>query len=196
MTLLISGLVVFLGIHSVRILADGVRTRVIEQFGKGAWMGVYSVLSLLGIVLIVLGYPAAREETGILWDPSAGGRHIAIALMLVAFILFVASNVNRRGYIKSIVRHPAYAAVFVWAMAHLAANGTVADGLLFLSFGAWSVIGYFSCLRRDALAGPNAAAVETSWINDLIAVVAGVLLWLGFMFFAHEWLFGVSPLNL
>ena len=148
MTVLIIGLILFLGVHSVRIFAEGWRTAQIAQRGEGAWKGLYSVASIVGFGLIVWGYGLARAEPTVLWAPQPWARHLAALLMLFAFILLAAAYVPNNG-IKAWVHHPMVLGVKVWALAHLLANHTLADLLLFGSFLVWAVLDFRAARQRD-----------------------------------------------
>ena len=190
MTVLILGLLLFLGMHSVRIVADGTRTAFIARRGAGAWKGLYTVVSLAGFALIIWGYGQARLQPALLWDSPLWTRHLAGALMLPALVLLVAAQVPGNG-IKARVHHPQVLAVKTWALAHLLANNTLADLLLFGGFGLWAVLDFRSARQRDRAAGtvyPPGVAVRTA-----LTVVLGVVLWAVFAFGAHQWLFGVRP---
>ncbi len=192
MTWLIVGLVLFLGVHSVSIVAPMARDRWAGALGENGWKGLYSVLSLAGLVLIVMGYGAAREAPVILYTPPAGLRHLAALLMLPVFILLLAAYLP--GRIQRAARHPMLAAVKFWALAHLLANGSLADVLLFGGFLAWAVADRISVKRRAAaglrvgpplkLSGPD---------RDLWAVIGGLLVYGVFAGWAHGALFGVRP---
>ena len=190
MAILIIGLVLFLGIHSVRIVADGARTRFIATRGAGAWKGLYSLLSALGFVAILWGYRAARADPIVLWVPVSGMRHVAAALTLLAFVLLVAAYVPRNG-IKARVHHPMVLAVKTWALAHLLANNTLADLLLFGSFLLWAVLDFRAARQRDRAAGTRYAPGTTG--RSALVVGVGVLLWVVLAFGLHLWLFGVRP---
>jgi uncharacterized membrane protein len=192
MTLLILGLLLFLGMHSVRIFGDGWRTAQIAKRGAGAWKGLYTVVSIVGFGLILWGYGLARQQPVVLWTPQLWARHLAALLMLFSFILLVAAYVPKNG-IKSWVHHPMVLSVKVWALAHLLANHTLADLLLFGSFLVWAVLDLRSARQRDRAAGtvyPHGTVAGT-----LIAVVVGVGVWALFAFWAHAWLFGVRPMG-
>ena len=148
MTLLILGLILFLGVHSVRIFAEGWRTAQIAQRGEGAWKGLYSLASIVGFGLIIWGYGLARAQPVLLWAPQLWARHLASLLMLLAFILLAAAYVPRNG-IKAWVHHPMVLGVKVWALAHLLANHTLADLLLFGSFLVWAVLDFRAARSRD-----------------------------------------------
>jgi uncharacterized membrane protein len=152
MTVLILGLILFLGAHSVRIFAEGWRGRFIAQRGEGAWKGLYSLVSIVGFGLIIWGYGLARAQPVVLWAPQLWARHLASLLMLFAFILLAAAYVPKNG-IKAWVHHPMVLGVKVWALAHLLANHTLADLLLFGSFLVWAVLDFRSARQRDR-AGP------------------------------------------
>lgn len=190
MTLLILGLVLFLGVHSVRIVADGWRSAFIAQRGLGAWKGLYSIASLVGFVLIVWGYGQARQQPVLLWTPIPGAAHAAALLTLVSFILLAAKDVPGNG-IKARVHHPMILGVKVWAFAHLLANHTLADLLLFGSFLVWSIASYAAARRRDRAAGTVYPPDRGS--RTLLTVVAGAAVWAVFAFWLHGWLIGVRP---
>lgn len=188
MNLLILGLVIFLGLHSVRIVADGWRTRKLAQWGEGAWKGVYSVASIVGFALIVWGYGQVRQQPVVLWVPPVATRHIAATLMLFAMILLVATYVPGNA-IKAKLHHPMILSVKVWATTHLLANGNLADMLLFGSFLAWAVADFISSRKRDRAAGtvyPVGKAVPT-----IITVVLGLVVYGAFVVVLHKWLIGV-----
>ncbi|MEF7616906.1 NnrU family protein [Aquincola sp. MAHUQ-54] len=192
MTALIAGLLLFLGLHSVRIFAPQWRSRQIAARGEKAWKGLYSLVSLAGLVLIVWGYGQTRAAPMWLWVPPLGMRHAAALLTLLSFILIAAAYVPRNA-LKARLHHPMVLGVKVWAFAHLLANGTVADVLLFGSFLAWAIVLYAVSRRRDRAAGvtyPPGTAGGT-----LRAVAAGAAAWAVFAFWAHEWLIGIAPLG-
>jgi uncharacterized membrane protein len=189
MYLLIAGLIIFLGLHSVRIVADDWRTRQIAKRGAGFWKGVYSATSIIGFVLICWGYGQARLAPVVLWVPPVATRHIAATLMLLAMILLVAAYVPGNT-IKAKLHHPMILAVKTWALAHLLANGNLADVLLFGLFLLWAVADFISCRRRDRAAGavyPAGTAVST-----IIAVVVGLAVYGAFVAVLHQWLIGVA----
>lgn len=190
MAWLIVGLVVFLGVHSVRILAPDWRAQTIERVGEGAWKGVYSLLSIAGFVLIVWGYSQARAAGGMLvWVPPAGMRHAAALLTLLAFVLLVAAYVPRN-HIQRAVGHPMLIGVAIWALAHLLAVGWLHAIVLFGAFLAWAVMDWLSARQRcDAAAAAPASAVMTS-----LTVVAGTVAWAAFAFWLHATLIGVAPI--
>jgi uncharacterized membrane protein len=190
MVYLMAGLVIFLGVHSVRIVADGWRMRTLARVGEGAYKGVYSLLSLLGFALIIYGFGVARETPVLLWTPPVGMRHAASLFTLVAFVLLAAAYVPRNG-IKARVHHPMVLGVKAWALAHLLANGNLAHVLLFGSFLAWGVLCFIASRRRDRATGTQYAAGTLS--ATAITVVAGGLAWMAFALHLHGWLIGIRP---
>jgi uncharacterized membrane protein len=194
MLLLIIGLLLFLGIHSVRIFADGWRTRVIAARGAGAWKGLYALIAILGFVLIVIGFGQARQHPVPLWSPPRWTHDVAGLLTLVAFVLLVAAYVPGNA-IKARLKDPMILGVKTWAAGHLLANGTLADVVLFGSFLVWSVAD-FSAVRRRRRAGLEVAeAKPVTGTRTAIAIAVGVLAWVAFAFRLHLWLIGVQPLG-
>jgi uncharacterized membrane protein len=190
MTFLVIGLVVFLGVHSTRIFADGWRAKRIAAMGEQKYKGLYTLASLIGFVLIVYGYGEARLDPIVLWTPPIWTRHLAALLTIPAFILIAAAYVpgNR---IKAKVGHPMVAGVKVWAFAHLIANGNLADVLLFGGFLVWAVFDFISSRRRDRAAGTVYPAGTAG--KDIITVIAGLVAWAVFAFWLHAALIGVRP---
>lgn len=191
---LIAGLILFLGTHSIAMVRPAWRAQAVARLGEPAWKGGYALVSLLGLWLVAQGYGDARasaEAIG-LYQPPIWSRHLALLLMLPVFPLLLAAYLP--GRIQQATKHPMLAAVKIWAFAHLLANGSLADALLFGGFLAWAVAERISLKRRPARAGSVPGAAAGKW-NDGIAVVAGVLVYLVFLFWAHQWLFGRAPLG-
>ena len=194
MVWLVLGLVLFLGVHSVAIVSPSGRDRLVRQWGEVRWKGLYSLASALGLVLIVVGYGLAREAPVLLYTLPTGFRHLAALLMVPAFVLLLAAYLP--GRIQRAARHPMLLAVKLWALAHLLANGSLADVLLFGGFLVWAIADRIS-LKRRAEAGPlrNVPALPASAMNDGIALVGGLALYGLTVVWAHAWLFGVRPLG-
>jgi|SRR3984885_2685970 len=190
MTLLILGLVLFLGVHSVAMLSPALRARTIHRLGEPAWKGLYALVSLAGFVLICYGFGSARQSSVVLYSPPLWMRHLALIVMLPVFPLLIAAYLP--GRIKAAAKHPMLAAVKFWAFAHLLANGSLADVLLFGGFLGWAVADRISMKRRAA---PQAlrTAPPGPW-NDVIAVVLGLAIYALMIGWAHLRLFGVAPL--
>ena len=190
MTFLIIGLLLFLGTHSIRIVADSWRADRVARLGENRWKGLYSLASALGLGLIVWGYGLARAEPVALWAPPGWTRHLAALLTLPAFVLIAAAYVPG-SRIKAAIGHPMVAGVKVWAIAHLLSNGNLADALLFGAFLLWAVADFRSARRRDRAAGvgyrPGSAA------RDGMVIAAGAGVWALFAGFLHVWLIGVRP---
>jgi uncharacterized membrane protein len=192
MAILILGLILFLGIHTTRIVSESGREKAIARFGGGPWKGIYSALSAVGFVLIVWGFARARYEAPPqLWTPVPGARHITMLLMLVSLIL-LASYLFKRSHITAAVHHPMLWSVVLWSAGHLIANGSAADLVLFGAFLVWSVADLVSSYARDRRNGvvyPAPEVAATTW-----AVVAGLIAYGLLVGGLHLWLFGVSPL--
>jgi uncharacterized membrane protein len=186
MTLLVLGLVLFLGIHSVSIVAPAWRDAQAARNEK-AWKGLYTLIAVAGFVLLVYGYGLARQTPVVLYAPPTWLRHVSLLLMLPFFTLLLAAYLP--GRIKTAARHPMLLATKLWATAHLLANGNLADVLLFGGFLAWAVADRISMKRRSARAVPGAPAGP---LNDPIAVVGGLGLYALFVLGGHAWLIGVN----
>jgi uncharacterized membrane protein len=190
MTILILGLLVFLGVHSTRIFADDWRTAQRKRIGEGPWKGIYTVLSLAGFGLIIWGFGLARQHQVMLWTPPAGMRHVAGLLTLIAFVLLAAAYVPRNA-IKSRLHHPMVLAVKVWAFAHLLSNGGLADLVLFGAFLGWAVACFIAARKRDRAARTQYPAGTPG--GTAATVVVGTVAWAAFAFWLHGALIGVRP---
>jgi uncharacterized membrane protein len=190
MAVLIVGLVLFLGVHSIAIFAPGWRARMRSSLGEGPWKGLYALISLVGFGMIIYGFGLARLSPVVLYSPPSWMRHITFLLMLPVFPLIIAAYLP--GRIKTAMKHPMLAAVKFWALGHLLANGLLADVLLFGGFLAWAVLDRISLKRRPPQAIRTAPPGR---FNDVIAVVLGLVLYALFIGWAHVKLFGVSPLG-
>jgi len=190
MTLLILGLVIFLGAHSTRVFAEGWRSAQLARMGEKQWKGAYSIASVVGFVLLVWGYALARQEPVPLWTPSIGSRHAASLLTVFSFILLAAAYVPRNS-IKARIGHPMVAGVKLWALAHLLANHTLADLLLFGGFLVWAVLCFRAARARDRAAGTTYPAGTLQ--GTLLTVGVGVVAWLVFALWLHQVLIGVRP---
>jgi len=187
MLLLIVGLIIFLGVHSIAIIAPGLRERLRSRMGDGPWKGLYSLVSLLGFALIIYGFGLARHSPMVLYTPPQWMRDVTALFMLPVFPLLFAAYLP--GRIKTTAKQPMLAAVKFWAFAHLLANGMLADALLFGGFLAWAVMDRISLKRRPQ----NLRAAPPGPFNDAIAIIVGLALYAIFIGWAHLRLFGVSP---
>lgn len=192
MAWLIVGLVLFLGVHSVSIVSPQGRDTLAQRMGESGFKGLYTLISFVGLGLIIWGYGLARQSPVLLYTPPNGMRHLAALLMLPVFVLLFAAYLP--GRVQRAAKHPMLLAVKFWALAHLLANGTLADVLLFGGFLAWAVADRISVKRRAA-AGllRSAPTVPASPVNDVAAIVGGLLLYAVFAVWVHGWLFGVRP---
>ena len=189
MTWLALGLALFLGIHMTRAIAPRWRQAQIARLGENGWKGLYTVVSLIGFVLIVWGYSVARQQPVVLWPAIRGMNHAAAALMLIAMVLLAAAYVPRNHF-KAKLQHPMTLSVKTWAFAHLIANNTLADLMLFGSFLVWSILVFRAARRRPA---PVAAAPTLA--GTLATAVVGAALWAFFAFWAHAAWIGIAPLG-
>jgi uncharacterized membrane protein len=191
MIYLVAGLLLFLGIHSIAIVAPAWRGTMVARIGDAPWKAVYALLSVVGFVMLVHGYGLARAEPIVLYTPPTWTRHLAALLMLPVFPLLFA--VYLPGRIKAAVKHPMLTATKAWALAHLLANGGLADVLLFGSFLAWAVVDRIAVGKRPAAKAQSAKAAP-SMVNDIIAIVGGLAVYVVVVAWAHQRFIGVSPL--
>ncbi len=190
MAMLILGLVVFLGVHSIGFASPGLRARAVARLGERGWKGLYAVVAIIGFVLLVRGFAEARESSAVLYTPPGWMRHVTFLLMLPVFPLILAAYLP--GRIKTAMKHPMLAAVKFWALAHLLSNGGLPDVLLFGGFLAWAVADRISLKHRPP---QRIATAPARPFNDVLAVVLGLGLYVFFIAWAHQRLFGVSPLG-
>lgn len=187
---LILGLVLFLGVHSVSIFALSTRDRLAAQ-NAVAWKIMYGLVSAIGLFLIIKGYGAARLDPVLFYVPPTWLRHVALLLLIPVFVFFLAPYFP--GRIKTALKHPQLVAVKIWATAHLLANGTLADVLLFGSFLIWAVVDRISMKRRPLR--PVPAMPETK-LNDFLVVLIGLALYVGMVMWGHRLLIGVPVVSI
>lgn len=189
MALLILGLVLVIGMHSLKIVLPNWQSDLTRRIGRGPYIGLYSFVSTIGLVLIVWGFARAWQAPVFLYTPPSWGRHVTLLLMLPALILVFAS-IFPIGRIKRLVGHPLLIATMLWGLGHLFANGDLAGVVLFSAFFAWAVI--------DRIMQPAESSVTTNEVSsghwDLAAVFAGAALYAVLLAGLHYWVFGVSPL--
>ena len=190
MGIFLLGLILFLGIHTVSIVAPQWRAGRVARLGEGPWKGLYAGIAAVGLGLLIYGYGVARQAPVVLYTPPAALRDLALLVMLPVFPLLVAAYFP--GRIKAAAKHPMLLATKLWATAHLLGNGTLVDVLLFGGFLVWAVADRISVKRRPRANVPGAPPRP---YNDAIAVIVGLALYAVFVFGAHRWLFGVSPLR-
>ncbi|MGL4285032.1 MAG: NnrU family protein [Phreatobacter sp.] len=190
MSILILGLALFLGVHVVTMLR-GPRAQLVQGFGEGPYKGAYSLVSAVGLGLVIYGYGAARAQGYVqIWSPPAAFGHVTALLMAVAFVSLVAYGAPN-GKIKSTLKHPMLVAVKAWSLGHLLANGDLASILLFGSFLAWAVAARISLKRRPDAVEPPSAPWGT---GDVIAIVGGLAAMVVFMLWLHPIIIGVPAI--
>lgn len=191
MSVMILGLVIFLGAHSVRIVADDWRRAQIARFGELAWKGGYSLVSLVGLALAIWGFGQMRLEPAVVWFPPLGLRHAVALLMLPAMILLVAAYVPGNA-IRARLGHPMLLAVKLWAFAHLLANGRLGDIVFFGAFLVWAIVAFAAARRRDRAAGIDAPASRLS--STLATLAIGLVAYYLFAMHLHGWIIGVPAI--
>ena len=191
MALLVLGLVLFIGTHSIYILAPGVRAAAVGRIGYNGWRGLYSLVSLAGLVLVGFGIGAARLEPVSVWEPPFWTAHLSMTVMAVAFPILLSAFLP--GRISAALKHPMLMAVKVWAVAHLLANGTLSDMLLFGSFFVWALAARLTLLARPMTEPRPAAPVRGR--NDMLALIIGLAIYAAFLFDLHGRLIGIPLLG-
>lgn len=189
--LLILGLVLFLGVHVLTARRE-LRASLVARLGEGGYKAIYSVIAILGIALAAKGFSLYRAtEWTDIWYPPKAMRHLALALMLPAVILVVASYI--RGRIFATLKHPMLAGVKLWALAHLLANGDLGSIILFGSVLAWAVYDRISLKHR---ADSGAPPIPVGGVgNDLVAVAVGIVAYLALAFAFHPLVIGVPVIG-
>ena len=185
MSVMILGLLVFLGVHSVRILADDWRTAQIQRMGVLPWKAAYSVVSIIGLALAIWGYGQMRLDPIWVWQPPTALRHLVALLMIPAFVLLVAAYVPRN-HLKARLGHPMILAVKLWALSHLLINGRLGDIIFFGAFLLWAVFDFRAARRR-----PQADSAAPSMVSTVATVVVGLVAYYVFAIYLHMWLIGV-----
>ena len=192
MPILILGLLIFLGIHSLRIFANDWRSRLVARLGAKRWKGLFALVSLIGFVLICWGFGLARQQPVLLYVPPPWMRHLNALFTLIAFLLFFAARVPRNHF-KAKLGHPQVLAVKVWAFGHLLATGMLHDVVLFGAFLLWAIVLFAVSRRRDRLTGTTYP--EGTVRGDALTVLIGVVAWVVFACWLHLWLIGVNPMS-
>lgn len=186
MSIFLMGLFVFFGVHCISIFNDPWRNRMVTKLGEWPWKGFYSLVSAGGFILMVLGFEAVHYDSSLLYSPPMWLQQTSILLFLPVFPLLIAAYFP--GRIKTVIKHPMLLATQLWAVAHLFSRGSLADVILFGSFLVWAVVDRLSITSRNPRSVPGA---PYSKFNDIIACVVGLGLFLVFVFWLHEILFGI-----
>jgi uncharacterized membrane protein len=190
MSLLIAGLTIFFAVHSISIVNDAWRNRMAARLGEWTWKAGYALIALIGLILIIRGYGEARLDPIVVYSPPQWLRQLSVVFLVPVFPLLLAAYLP--GRILSVIEHPMLAATKLWAAAHLLANGTLADVLLFGTFLVWAVADRISLRKRPP---PHVPRAPASTANDALAIVLGLALYAGFAFWLHRWLIGVPALG-
>jgi len=183
MNYLILGIILFFVMHLVPSM-PGLRARLIASMGEGGYKGIYSLVSLAGVVLMVYGFSKSPVEP--VYVPPAWGRHVVFIVMVLSFILFAAADMKSN--IKRFTRHPMLWGVALWSGAHLAANGNLAELILFGAFLIYAFVAMFSANLRGATLQQEKQPIK----KDIIVIVAGIVVYVVFVKWLHPLLIGVT----
>ena len=191
LAIMIFGLAVFTGAHAFVTRRDQ-RAALIARFGEGSYKGLFSLISIVGVLLIAWGFARYRATGWIdVWYPPLWTRHIVVALMWVASVCLVAAY--SPGKIKATLKHPMLVGVKIWAAAHLIGNGDLGSIILFGSILAWAVFDRISLKRRTDAGGPKIPVGGVG--NDVIAVVVGIVVYLALAFAFHPVVLGIPVIG-
>ena len=183
----ILGLIVLLGVHVFVTMRDR-RAALVSRIGEWPYRGLFSLASIVGILLIAYGFAAYRAAGMItVWNPPSWTRHIVELLMWPASIMVAAAYIP--GNIKRVLKHPMLAGVKTWAFAHLCANGDLGGMIMFGSVLAWAVYDRITLKHRTDPGGPPIPIGGTR--NDIIAIVVGTIIYLALGFVFHPVVVGV-----
>ena len=186
MLVFVLGLLLFFVPHAAPLLLPGLKVAAIAKMGEKGWKGIYSLLSLAGLVLIVIGWMQYRELAPQVYEPPTWGRHVALLFVWIALVLLSVSS-RKPGRILVIVKHPMVVGTIYWSLGHLFANGDLASVLLFGSFLAFAII---SRITQAIKGDPNHQFV--SHRSDAIALGAGTAIYAIIYLWAHVWFTGVA----
>lgn len=192
MLVLVLGLLIFLGVHSLRVFAAGWRDRQRARLGEMPWKALYSLASLVGFVLLVWGFGLVRQHAVLLYVPPPALRHLNALFTLLAFVLVAAAYIPRN-HLKARLGHPMLVGVKAWALGHLLATGMLHDMVLFGAFLLWAVVLFIVSRRHDRRAGTTCPAGTLK--GDVLVAVIGVAAWAAFAFWLHLRLIGVNPIG-
>ena len=192
MTVLLIGLAIFIGVHTMLVVMPEWRHAQIARFGLWPWRTAFGAVSLTGLALTVAGYGIARRTPVWLWFPPPWMPYLAALFMLLAAILLAAAFVHGNHFKQKLGR-PLIASVLLWACAHLLANGTLHAVILFGAFFVWAALGWMVWRWQDR--ANNVTFANGRFSRDVATIVAGAIVWAIFAFALHGWLIGVYPLG-
>jgi uncharacterized membrane protein len=187
MIMLTAGVLLWIAVHLFPAAAPAARHSLADKMGANPYRGVFTLLILASLLLIVFGWRSTIPET--VYLPPEWGRHLAMLLVLIGFILFSASH--GRNNIQRVIRHPQLSGVFVWGIAHLLANGESRSIVLFGGFTLWALVSIVLINRRD---GARDKQPAVPFKKDVIAVVGGVVVY-AVVLFSHRWIAGIPLIN-
>lgn len=184
--LLIGGILIWIVVHLTKSVTPGLRTSLINSIGEGPYKGLFSLTLIGAIVMMVMGWKATSPV--LVYELPAGTRHVTMALMWLALILFVSARLPND--FKRILRHPQLTGVIIWAFAHLLSNGDSRSLWLFGGMFVWAHLEIIFINRRD---GPRQNPEAVGLMRTFIPVAVGTVLLIVLAWF-HPWLSGVSIL--
>jgi len=165
-------------------VAAPLKQTLITQLGEKVYKLLFAVLMFTALALIIFGWRSTVPSY--LYQLPGFTRHIAMLLVLFAFILFGASNYPTR--IKRFIRHPQLTAVIVWSFAHLMLNGDSRSVLLFGGMGLWAILEIIFINRRE---GEWVKQPVPGWARELRGLAISLVVFV-VVVMLHPYIAGVS----
>ena len=185
MILLTLGVLLWAVTHLVPAVAPASRQALVTKVGENGYKGIFSLLLLLALALIIFGWRSIDQPT-YLYTLPLWSRHLGMLLVLLGFILFVASGQPTR--IKQYLRHPQLTGLILWAGAHLVMNGDARSLVLFGGLGLWAILEIVFINRRDG----DWVKPDVPPLGQEIKILVIAVLVYAAVAWAHPWLTGVA----
>ena len=184
MTILICGLFIFLGVHSISIFANEWRDKQVKTLGVVTWKVIYSLISIVGIVLMTVGYLEARPQPITIWSPPPWAWQITVYFSLVTMILVAAAYIPNNAF-KAKLKDPMLVGLIVWSICHLIAIGSLGGILLFGGFLIWGVLDLISCRKRRSQSALPDSPIKPTGTMTFATVAVGFIAWTPFAHIAY-----------
>ena len=181
MNFLILGIIIFFSIHLVPIFP--IKNILINRLGENKYKGLFSLIALLGLLIIIYGF--SRADFYPIWDPLPYSKEIALALMPISMILLAAANIQTN--IKKFIKHPMLIGILIWSFVHLIANGDLRSIILFGSFGTYALIDIFFCKKVLT----TNIEVKYTLSKDIMVIIIGLVAYLIIVYY-HQFIAGVT----
>jgi uncharacterized membrane protein len=188
MIIFIMGFIIFFGIHSISLFSRPLRDRLLARIGESKWKGYFTLLAILGLTLLVMGYVEVRKTPTFVYHLPDWFRSLVWILMLPVFPLLILAYLP--GTFREMIPHPMVTSIILWSGSHLLVNGTLGDIILFGMFFIWSIGIYISMVKHPRDGGLK-QPVSLQMKYDLIAMVTGLILYFSYFLWLHEMIIGM-----